>query len=457
MSGADGFTEAAAVADAVLYEGYLLYPYRRSSQKNRVRFQFGVLMPKSCFAGADPEPTVAGSAESWYQETQTLVEPGRGSSTVTVRARFLQLQRRTVERTGPSGWQETDRIDAGGESYLPFDEAVAQHVDLTVHWPDPAVPAAAGTKVLIPGGETREAVPGGRVVRRRDPLTVHVVASIELADAPFRLARLRLRVENATEWRDDEAPRERRLMRSLLATHSMATIDEGHFLSLLDPPVWAAAAAAECRNHHTFPVLAGNGQRKDLLLSSPIILYDHPEIAPESPGELFDATEIDEILSLRALALTDAEKIEARATDARSAAIVDRVDAMEPEIWGRLHGAIRSLRPIRSDAGGDDTAVVRGAALRPGSAVRLRPRRHGTDAQDMFVSGKTGKVESVLTDVDGSRFVAVTLDDDPRAHIEGGPGRLRHFSLDEVEPLDSLDSVEPIDGVEPVGAWEPPP
>ena len=114
----------------------------------------------------------------------------------------------------------------------------------------------------------------------------------------------------------------------------------------MDPPEFARAAVARCCNVGTYPVLAGPPGHDDLMLSSPIILYDHPEVAPESQGDLFDATEIDEILALRVLTLTDDEKAEARGTDARAAAILDRCDAMPPEVWGRLHGAIRSLRPV---------------------------------------------------------------------------------------------------------------
>ena len=123
----------------------------------------------------------------------------------------------------------------------------------------------------------------------------------------------------------------------------MLALDDGVFVSLLDPPADARGLAAGCRNEGTFPVLMGGG---DVVLSSPIILYDHPEVAPESPGDLYDSTEIDEILALRVLTLTDEEKAEARATDPRAAAIIDRCDDMPPEIWSRLHGALRSLEPL---------------------------------------------------------------------------------------------------------------
>ena len=130
----------------------------------------------------------------------------------------------------------------------------------------------------------------------------------------------------------------------MIAAHSLTGVPGGAFLSMTDPPEWAAAEVAACDNAGTWPVLAGPADCPDLMLSSPVILYDHPEVAAESAGDLFDATEIDEILTLRTLALTDAEKGEARATDPRAAELMDRLDNMPPEMIERMHGAIRYLR-----------------------------------------------------------------------------------------------------------------
>ncbi len=76
--------QARQVADAILYEGYLLYPYRASAQKNQERFQFGVLMPAAYRAVDEHEPSAA--------QTECLLECA--DATVTVVARFLQVQRR---------------------------------------------------------------------------------------------------------------------------------------------------------------------------------------------------------------------------------------------------------------------------------------------------------------------------------------------------------------------------
>jgi hypothetical protein len=183
---------------------------------------------------------------------------------------------------------------------------------------------------------------------------------------------------------------------------------------------------------HTFPVLAGPPGSNGLVLSAPIILADHVQIAPESPGDLHDGGEIDELLSLRTLTLTDEEKAEARATDPRTAAIIDRVDAMPPEMFGKLHGAIRSLRTPSSEP---DGVLVDGTRITQGSRVRLRPRRHGTDAQDMFLAGRSATVSEILHDVGGGCFLAVALDGHAGGDLLSRYGRAYHFAPDEIEVL----------------------
>jgi hypothetical protein len=443
------FDSVRAVADAILYEGYLLYPYRRSAGKNRVRWQFGVLAPPTWVrVHGRADESVAGSVESWWQQTECLAEPEDGAI-LRVRLRFLQIQRRTVERLAGGVHHPVDKLDAGGQTHVCFDEAVPRGFDVDVsvaglggrpHRVEVAVPGGCDVESIRDGG-----VPVGRLVRRRWPVSALVTVSTSACAPPSRVVRLRVRVENRDRSTPAQVPREQALRRSLISTHTLVAVDRGRFLSLLEPPARARAAAEACRNVHTFPVLAGDDGTDRLVLSSPIILYDHPRIAPESPGDLHDASEIDEILSLRTLTLTATEKEEARATDSRSAAIIDRVEAMSPEALARLHGAIRTPERAgdRGSARGPqpasglrpDSVVVAGTRIGKGSRLRLRPSPHGTDAQDMFLDGRTARVEDILLDVDGSRFLAVTVDDDPGAGLHHWYGRLRHFRTDEVEPL----------------------
>ena len=462
-----GCESARSVADAVLYEGYLLYPYRTSSEKNRVRWQFGVLAPRDWIEARGPaRETVAGSVDTWRQRTECLLEAG-GSARLGVRLRFLQLQHRSVRRRGADGeFTEVGALEVDGERHLTFDEAVPQEFDVAVQV-DELDGREHTALITVPGGEDTEPLgltADGRVVRTRWPLAVRLRLSIADAPAPFPVQRLRVEIENAVTDQPVDAGRAEVLRRCLIATHCVLSVRDGVFLSLLDPPAWADAAAKECTNLHTFPVLAGENGGRDVVLSSPIIMYDHPGVAPESPGDLHDACEIDEILTLRTMTLTDEEKREARATDPRAKAIVDRADVMPDEVFARLHGAVRSLRPVPDDgveapadpsappdraprwwdpgaddalSPGSDAVVVDGVRVARGSRVRLRPRTGGTDAHDMFLQGRTARVEAVLLDVDDERHVAVVLDDDPGADLHEWYGRYHYFAPAELTPLDT--------------------
>jgi hydrogenase maturation protease len=122
----------------------------------------------------------------------------------------------------------------------------------------------------------------------------------------------------------------------------------GEFVSSTDVPDKWQSASAECLNKGLWPVLIGTAAERDTMLASPIILYDYPQLAPESPGNLFDSTEIDEILTLRILTLTDDEKRMAASVDARARDLLARTDALGEEQLMNLHGTIRGLRPAAS-------------------------------------------------------------------------------------------------------------
>ncbi|MFJ9543212.1 hypothetical protein ACIRPX_39075 [Streptomyces sp. NPDC101225] len=454
-----GFEELGSVADAVLYEGYLLYPYRRSSAKNRVRWQFGVLFPRDWAEASGPVvPGLSGAADSWYQQTECLLRARRDDAVVRVRVRYLQTQHKQVEEAGPDGGHRAvaSLRTADGTTHLTFEEAVPREAELTVPLGD-LLKNERTVSVGAPGATEVEPLPGGagRVVRRREEVRADATLTAERIRED--VVRLRVRTVNGGPAPDPRAPRDKALCRALVATHTLIAGDGLEFASLIDPPAELREHARACRNEFTFPVLGGEPPAEEtgsgpLVLSSPIILPDHPQVAPESPGDLHDAAEIDEILTLRTMLLTDEEKREARATDPRAAAILDRVDTMPPEVFARLHGAVRSLTPAapaperpawwREDAEAGlspttDTVLVDGVALCGGSRVRLRPRGRGADAQDMFLAGRTARVAAVLRDVDGSTHLTVTLDDDPAAELNSWYGRFHYFRPDELEPLEA--------------------
>ncbi|MFJ5836880.1 hypothetical protein ACIQGO_08940 [Streptomyces shenzhenensis] len=450
---------ARKVADAVLFEGYVLYPYRASAAKNRLRWQFGVLVPPGW--GAECE-------EHAFQHTECLLEPKSGA-TLAVELRFLRARRRTVQRARADGkFENVPELRLADRVLVPWDEGVEERVETVVPVADVlaadvTVPfqRPAGTEhetVLDPAGRT-----AGRTVHRYAPLTGRLRLSADELDGPYRVVRLTAVVENTSDWTPPAghaADRDAALPRSLVAAHLLMAVDRGSFLSMTDPPQWARGAVATCRNLHTWPVLAGEPGRADMVLSSPIILEDHPAIAPESPGALYDATEIDEILALRTAALTDEEKREARGTDERAAAVIDLADSLPPEVLERLHGAVRGLREVTrpaagtgfpdehgvprpdtpwwdpaGDAGfepGHDRVLVDGRPASAGSRLVLRPGLRRTDAQDVFLHGRTATVEAVLHDVDGVVHLAVIADGDPGADLRREQGRFLYFQPDEL-------------------------
>jgi hypothetical protein len=445
VTGQDTASDAVrAIADAVLYEGYLLYPYRASAAKNKVRWQWGVLMP--------PSYADSGAGERAASHTELLAEPAAGA-VLHVRLRFLQLRRRIVEVPDGGGFTAVASVRVGDTEHTTFEEAVEREVDAVL--PFDALLAGATVPVEVAGGEDVQPLDGGaRLVRRRDRLHGELTVRAEPLDGPFGGYRVASRVENTSTWQAGDASRDVALRHALIAAHTLLSLSGGHFLSATDPPEWAAPATEACRVDGAWPVLVGEPGRDDTVLCSPIILPDHPAIAPQSAGNLFDGTEIDEILTLRTMTLTDEEKRQARATDERAAELVDRVDNLPPELLDRLHGTVRYLRSVTGDPrpvtapetpwwdpGADssvhpetDTVTIAGVRVGRGSRVRLRPGGRA-DAHDMFLAGRTAIVQAVLLDVDDRRHLAVTVEDDAGAELYAAHGRYRYFGTDEVEPL----------------------
>lgn len=459
------------VADAVLYEGYVLYPYHSSSGKNqtRSRWQFGVLVPPS-YLDSDTGEHAAARTECLLEER---VDPA-----LRIRVRFLQLQTRTVQAGDDStGYQTVEQLRCDDRALLGWDEAVDRHTDLSVSLAELAASTAGETTFEIgaPGGVAHESVRDatgvrGRIVRETWPVSGRLRLSAEALPGPYGVQRLRAVLENASDWDAAGSGREEALRYSMIAAHTVFALDGGQFISLLEPPEWAKGYVDGCVNEHTWPVLVGEQGSTDVLLSSPIILYDYPMIAPESQGDYCDATEMDEMLTLRTLTLTDEEKREARATDPKAANIIDRADHLPPELMERLHGVVRYMQPAKTeepgtaeeilmnpdvpwwDPGADasvspetDSVMIAGRPVARGSRVMLQPGLRRADAQDMFLQGQVATVQAVLFDVDGDKYLAVAIDNDPGADMQIAHGRFRYFSPDEVVPLDDTESVT--DGV----------
>jgi hypothetical protein len=453
------FAPASGVANAVLYEGYVLYPYHATNGKNHgaVRFQWGVLVPPA-WLRVDPH-------ERSLNRTELVVDPG-AEPRVAVRLRFLRLQHRAVEVADPAaegGYRRTEKLEVGGQVWMEWDEAIEQEFDVGLL---PLLPLAGAARTVpfhYPETEETELVagpdgaPAGRIVRTTEDVLGEARVSAQWADGPGVLVKLTIEVENTTGWSDVTVARDEVMRRSLIAVHTLAALEDGSFCSLLDPPEGASEAVAGCHSIGSYAVLVGKPGATDLMLASPIILYDYPAIAPESEGDFHDGCEIDEILALRVLTLTEEEKAEARGTDPRARAIIDRCDNMAPTSWDKLHGTMRDIREIMAEAERidpsdpepvpwldpvidaqfdpwSDVVVIRDVPISKGSRVRLHPS-HRADVHDMFLADLTATVAGVFHDVDGGFHVAVTVDGDPATELYEMQGRFYYFHPDEVEPL----------------------
>jgi hypothetical protein len=297
-----------AIADAVLYEGYILWPYRRSALKNQRRFTFGGVYPPTHSRAHPDDPSV--------MQTEVLVT---GDASVEVSVRFLQVVQRTVLdlRGAP-----VDELVTAGERYSTWEEAVEREVR------GPAT-------IAIPAGRESEDLGKGSLLRTWERL--EGVVEVQTAPSTAGVRRLTVVVRNLTAFAEGGA-RHDALRRTFCSTHTLLRATGGDFVSLTDPPPELADAAAACRNVGTWPVLVGDA---NTVLSSPIILEDFPRVAPESPGDMFDGGEIDQLLILNILALTDEEKAEMAAADPRSREILERVQALTPDQLMALHGTLR--------------------------------------------------------------------------------------------------------------------
>ncbi len=344
------------IAKAVLYEGYMLYPYRPSSVKNQQRWNFGVLFPRSYSEAQN-------GSDAWTMQTECLVEGGSLTG-LEVRVRFLQLVARSVgELTMPASellpdekpeFRPVERLAVNGRVYQPWQEAVEREITLPIcniealmHAPLPesfTFPASEEFEYLRDGGGAIT----GAVIREQSALQAMLeIRSERVGDDLFKVS---VSVRNRTPLADAQhANRENALLSSLVSAHTILGVQNGKFVSLLAPPEQMGELAAGCKNVGTWPVLVGEEGQFDTVLSSPIILYDYPQIAPESAGDLFDGTEIDEILSLRIMTLTDDEKREMSQSDERARQMLERTETMPVEQFMKLHGVLRGLHPLKEE------------------------------------------------------------------------------------------------------------
>ncbi|CAN5373601.1 hypothetical protein BH23GEM4_BH23GEM4_02950 [soil metagenome] len=330
------------ITRAVLYEGYLLWPYRRSALKNRQRWTFGGVFPEGWSRAGHPDDLST-------VQTQCLLEADP-RAVVDVTVRFLQVvERKVAERNGDT-LDFVDDLTVEGERFLAWDEAREREVNVSASLGE-LLASPRRVPIEFPTGGDEETTtdhagtPRGALVRSWNTLAGSVEVRAEALEEG--VARLTVQVANTTPWFGND--REGAQRSAFASTHTVLHVIGGEWGSATDPPERLRALSEACENRGSWPVLVGEKGDRSTLLSSPIILEDYPRIAPESPGDLFDGGEIDQLLILNILSLTDEEKAEMRATDPRAREILDRCSSLSSEELMRLHGTIRELRPLHPE------------------------------------------------------------------------------------------------------------
>ena len=329
------------IAEAVLYEGYILWPYRRSATKNQQRWTFGGVYPRAY-------SEARGEDDPWIMQTQCPLS-GDEASTIEVRVRFLHVTERKVGVRGDETLKFVEELRVGGELYLPWDEATEREIEVGRFKLSELLESPKRVEIDIPGGSSEEplADPTGEVVAAlvRSWRSLRGMVEVEAEPLQDGLFRMTVRITNTTPWGGED--RESTLRQTFASTHTVLEVKGGEFVSLMDPPEPFREAVRGCENLKTWPVLVGEEGGRSMMLSSPIILYDYPQIAPESPGDLFDGGEIDQLLILNILTLTDEEKEEMRASDPRAREILERCESLTPEQLMSLHGVVRESQRLR--------------------------------------------------------------------------------------------------------------
>lgn len=433
------------IVNAVLYEGYILYPYRASSPKNqRQRFTFGRVYPQ-IFSEKE------NGAEPCAMQTECLFRARTESPRLKITLGFLQPIAREIgafetileklPEDGAFRFQNVPQLEVAGKTFQAWMEAVERAVSTNVNNFD----APVGMSFVCPASENRESIQNenggiaGVILRRHELLEGRIETKVtRLQDDLFRIC---ARVVNLSSVNRDEIEKaENVLLRTFASTHFTLEAEGGEFVSLLEPPPELKAYAEDCKNIGCWPVLAGDkaaGDRKTIL-ASPIILYDYPEIAPESAGEFFDGTEIDEMLALRVVTLSDAEKREMQGEEF-SRRILERTSALEPNEFQRLHGTRRDLdaadESFFNPAQRLERVTVEGTEFKIGDRVVIRPKRRA-DAIDLMLSGKLAIIEALEQNVDGEVHLALVLENDPGLELGMArqPGHRFFYTPDEVEP-----------------------
>lgn len=427
------------VVNAVLYEGYILYPYRASTIKNmRGRFTFGRVYPRDYSENQN-------GAEPCLSQTECLLRLQNEPASLEITVGFLQPMWREVGCLAETGFRRLERLVIGEKVYEPWQEAIERKITVSLGPLNAAKKAQISTPFSLAASCTVESLNdpnnASSAIRRR---TEAIAGLVEAEASPLggEIFKIIVRVANVTPMTSSQCEdQDDVIMRTLASTHTILHCTGAEFISLLEPETEYAAFAADCKNTGVWPVLIGDPQKaeRDTMLSSPIILYDYQQIAAESNGSFFDGLEIDELLTLRVMTLTDSEKREMRNVDEYARKILERSETASADDFLKMHGAMRGKKNLEEffNPGSPLQSVkLAGYELKKGSRVLIRPKRRA-DAIDMILAGKIGIVEAIEQDAEDGIHLALVLEDDPGQDMGMArqSGHRFFYSLEEVEPL----------------------
>ena len=335
----------------------MLYPYRPSSVKNQQRWNFGVLCPQS-YSEAQK------GSEAWTMQTECLVE-GSSMTGLEVRVRFLQLVARTVgELTMPvnelsSGevpeFRLVERLAVDDRVYQPWQEAVEREVILPVYNVEALAYRLVPDAFSFPAEKQFEYLRDGNgqivgvIMRERKQLCGAVeIMSERVEDGVFKIS---VRVRNTTPFEvAKDSTRDDALLSSLASTHTVLGVQDGQICFAAGSAGAAQRAGRRAaRTSEPGPCWSAKKGNATLCSPRPSSFTTIPRSLRKAPAILFDGTEIDEILSLRIMTLTDDEKREMSQSDERARAMLERTETMPAEQFMKLHGVLRGLRPLKEE------------------------------------------------------------------------------------------------------------
>ena len=332
-----------AITRALLYEGYILWPYTKSATKNQQRWTFGGVYPEAY-------ALQSGGADRSTVRTEVLVESTGEKPALSVTVRFLQVIARQVVRVTSGNDERVSELNVAGERYISWDEASEREAEVSLEIQEACAAASMSLNMepgcfRLPLFENGEEV--GAVIRSWEGISGILrvnSARLNLNDQPgIPLHRVAVTISNLHS--SSTTSREEAVRFTFVSAHVILRASDATFISQTDPPERLETYSAENANDGLWPVLVDNAEKNDTMLASPIILDDFPRIAPESPGDLFDGGEIDQLLVLNVLSLTEEEQREMRDSDPKAREILDRCKSLTNEQLMRLHGTLRSNNP----------------------------------------------------------------------------------------------------------------